>query len=79
MSSDAIATKKKDTIGGFDKWEIESAFDTLVRAKEILGDDKKVDAIRLYADERVKATEEVADQLNLEKTVGKKLKSVFKK
>ncbi len=67
---------KSEKIGGYDKWEISSAFETLESAREILADDKKVGAIRTYAAKRVKATEEVAAQLNLEKTVGKKLKCI---
>lgn len=78
MEGPVMATKKSDKIGGFDKWEIESAFDTLTRAREILKDSKKIAAIKIYAKKRVAATEEVAAQLNLEKTVGKKLSNVFK-
>ncbi len=70
---------KEEKISGFDKWEIESAFRTLTDAKEILADGKKKDAIRIYAAKRVEATKEVADQLKLEKTVSKKLKTAFKK
>lgn len=70
---------KSEKIGGFDKWEISSAFDTLTSAREILKDEKKVAAIRIYAAKRVKATEEVATQLKLEKTVGKRLSKMFGK
>lgn len=68
---------KSEKINGFEKYEIENAFDTLTRAREILKDTKKVAAIKIYAKKRVAATKEVAAQLNLEKTVGKKLSSMF--
>ena len=74
-----IAVSKSEKIGGFDKWEISSAYETLESAKAIMADDKKVAAIRIYAAKRVKATEEVAAQLNLEKTVGKKLSKMYGK
>ncbi len=79
MEGPAMATNKSDKIGGFDKWEISSAYDTLERAREILADNKKVAAIRIYDAKRVKATEEVAAQLNLEETVGNKLSKMYKK
>ncbi len=77
MSED-VATKKSDKIGGFDKWDITSAFRTLEDARAILADDKKVAAIKIYAKERIVATAEVAAQLDLEKTVKSKLSKVFK-
>ncbi len=77
MEGDPVA-KKSDKIGGFDKWDITSAFRTLEDAREILADDKKVAAIKIYAKERLVATAEVAAQLDLEKTVKSKLSKVFK-
>ncbi len=73
-----VTAKKSDKIGGFDKWDIESAFDTLTRAREILADDKKVKAIKIYAAKRISATKEVASQLDLEKSTKKKLSKLFK-
>ncbi len=70
---------KSEKIGGFDKWEISSAYETLESAKAIMADEEKVTAIRIYAAKRMKATEEVATQLNLEKTVGKKLSDMYGK
>ena len=70
---------KSEKIGGYDKWEISNAFETLENAREILADDKKVKAIRLYAVKRMKATEEVAAELNLEKSVKAKLDKMYKK
>ena len=75
----ALVSTESEKIGGFDKWEITNAYDTLEKAREILADDKKIKAIRIYAAKRVKATEEVAAQLNLEKTVGKKLSAMYDK
>ena len=77
MEGIEVSTKKDEMIGGFNKWEITSAYDTLEKAREILADAKKVKAIRIYAAKRVKATEEVAAQLKLEKTVGKKLSDMY--
>ncbi len=74
---DSPVSTESEKIGGFDKWEITSAYDTLEKAREILADAKKVKAIRIYAAKRVKATEEVAAQLKLEKTVGKKLSDMY--
>ena len=76
MGDNPVAIKS-EKIGGFDKWEISSAYETLESAKAIMADAKKVAAIRIYAAKRVKATEEVAAQLNLEKTVGKKLSAMY--
>ena len=76
--SEGTTAKKSDKIGGFDKWDITSAFRTLEDAREILADEKKVAAIRIYAKERLVATAEVAAQLDLEKTVKGKLTKVFK-
>jgi len=78
VSSDAITAKKSDKIGGFDKWDITSAFRTLEDAREILADSKKVAAIKIYAKERLAATAEVAAQLDLEKTVRTKLTKMYK-
>ena len=70
---------KEEKIGGFDKWEIESAYRTLIEAKEILNDKKKVAAVKIYAVKAEEAATEVSAELALEKTVGKKLKETFKK
>ena len=78
MGDDPVSTKS-EKIGGYDKWEISSAYDTLENAREILADEKKIKAIRIYAAKRAKAAEEVAAQLNLEKTVGKKLSVMYGK
>ena len=74
-----IVVSGSEKIGGFEKYEIENAFDTLTRAKELLKDPKKIAAIKIYAAKRVKATEEVAAQLKLEKTVGKGLSKLYEK
>ena len=74
---DAV-TKKSDKIGGFDKWDITSAFRTLEEAREILADKKKIAAIKIYAKKRIAATAEVAAQLDLEKITRSKLSKIFK-
>ncbi|KKN37097.1 hypothetical protein LCGC14_0766870 [marine sediment metagenome] len=70
---------KSEKIGGFDKWEISSAYDTLKEAREILADEKKVAAVRIYAKQAEAAAAEVSKQLNLEKTVGNKLSKMYGK
>ena len=68
---------KEEKIGGIDKWTITSAYNTLKEAREILADEKKVAAIRIYAKQTEAAAAEVSKQLNLEKTVGKKLSKMY--
>lgn len=69
---------KSEKIGGFDRWEISGAYDTLKEAREILADEKKVAAVRIYAKKAEAAAAEVSKQLSLEKTVGKKLSKMYK-
>ena len=68
---------KEEKIGGFEKYQIESAFDTLTRAKEILADAKKVAAIKIYAKKHMAATLAVSAQLDMEKDTEKKLSDLF--
>ena len=65
-----MAEKK---INGFDEWEVKNDLDTLIRAKEIMKDDKKVKAIQQLMKDKNEATDEVA----LELKVSKKLKKVL--
>ncbi len=71
--------EKSEKIGGFDKWEVENAYDTLTRAKEIEKDTKKVAAVKIYAKMREATAKEVSAELKLHKNVDKKLKQVFGK
>lgn len=78
---------KSDKIGGYDRWDVQSDADTLIRAEEIkkkgdkyykvvMGEvQKKADAATLAAGKK----QEAVDQLKLEKKVGEGLKKVFKK
>ena len=70
---------KSEKIGGFDSWEISSAYDTLKEAREILANEKKVAAVRIYAKKAEAAAAEVSKQLSLEKTVDKKLSKMYKR
>jgi len=70
---------KKEQIGGFDKWEVENAYRTLVEAREILNDEKKTAAVKIYAKKAQEAAAEVSAELKLEKTVSKKMKRMFEK
>ncbi len=78
MGGSPVSTKS-EKIGGFDKWKISSAYDTLKEAREILADEKKVAAVKIYAKQAEAAAAEVSKQLNLEKTVGKKLSKMYGK
>ena len=69
---------KSEKIGGFDKWEISSAYDTLKEAREILANKKKVAAVRIYAKKAEAAAAEVSKQLSLEKNVDKKLSKMYR-
>jgi len=64
-------TEKK--INGLDEWEVKNDLDTLIRAKEIMDDSKKVKAIQQLIVDKKEATDEVA----LELKVAKKLKKVL--
>ncbi len=74
-----LVSTESEKIGGFDKWEISSAYDTLKEAREILANEKKVAAVRIYAKKAEAAAAEVSKQLSLEKTVGKKLTTMYGK
>lgn len=65
-----MANKK---INGFDEWEIKGALDTLIQAKEIMDDPKKVKAVQQLMADKKEATDEVARELK----VSKKLKKVL--
>lgn len=78
MEVSPVSTKS-EKIGGFDKWEISSAYDTLKEAREILADKKKVAAVKIYAKKAEAAAAEVSKQLSLEKTVDKKLSHMYGK
>ena len=45
---------KQEKIGGFDKWDVNGWLDTLIRAQEILGNKKKIDAVKLPTDQFIK-------------------------
>lgn len=78
MENSPVSTES-EKIGGFDKWEISSAYDTLKEAREILADKKKVAAVKIYAKKAEAAAAEVSKQLSLEKTVGNKLSKMYRK
>lgn len=53
-----MATRKK-TIGGVDRWEVESALDTLIRAEELKTDKKMMKAVKTESKRRQKALSKV--------------------
>lgn len=71
--SEEIGKMAKKKINGFDEWEIKSALSTLIEAKEIMKDTKKVKAVQKLIADKAKATDEVARELR----VSKKLKKVL--
>lgn len=79
MEGPAMIADKSEKIGEFDKWEISSAYNTLMTAREILANEKKVAAVRIYAKKAEAAAAEVSKQLSLEKTVDKKLSEMYSK
>ena len=72
--SDKVEVEK---INGMDKWEVQSAVDTLIRAEEIKNDSKLLSAVKRLMEEKVKATSEAAAKLKVEQKTSKKLKKVF--
>jgi len=63
----------EEKINGIDKWEVESDLTNLIRAKEIMGDTKRVKAIQQLIQDKTVATNEVVRELK----VAKKLKKVL--
>lgn len=61
---DAVAPKKEKQ-GKFDKWEVESSFDTLMRAEDIKGNSALMKEIAKYAGKKRKVFEKVESLADL--------------
>jgi len=73
MSESTMA--KLETIGGIDKYKVENAYDSLIRAKEIVRDSKLLAAVKVLAKTKVAAASDVAKQLDVKVENG--LKKLF--
>lgn len=58
--------------GKFDKWEIECAVDTLIRASEIQADEEKMKYIRPLLEKKVQGLQKAVSSLSDLKTVRQK-------
>lgn len=68
---------EEEKIGGFDKYEVRRWLDNFIETQEVLGDKKKVAAVKILMAEKSKAVDKVEDLLaktgdRLKKTFGKK-------
>ena len=55
---------KQKKIGGFDEWDVNGWLDTLIRAQEILGNKKKIDAVKIAMTDKAEAVDKVEALLN---------------
>jgi hypothetical protein len=75
--SQVSTLKQPEKINGFEKYEVENALETLIRAREILKDKKKVAAIKKIAVDKNEAVDDVMCQLNMEDRVSDKMRGAF--
>ncbi len=68
---------KSKKIDGYDEWEISSAVDTLIKAKEIQKDEKLLKLVRIELKKRKDAVDDALTEEQVEDKVGKKLKETF--
>lgn len=73
---DAIEPAKPKKIGGYDRWDVESAVDTMRRAAEIKADPK---FLKVVVNEMNKKADTLEDEANLLVKTSAKLKKVFGK
>lgn len=65
----------QEKVDGFEKYEVEGWYDTLTRAREIMGDKKKLGAVKKIVSKKRKSVEEL--EMELEGKVEGKLKETF--
>lgn len=68
---------KEEKIAGVDKWQVESDLRTLIDARKILKDGKRVKAVRQLMKIQAKATDEVEAQL--QSKTSQRMKKTFNK
>lgn len=76
MTSAAIETARPKKIGGYDRWDVESAVDTMRRAAEIEKDPK---FLAVVVKEMNTEADKLEDKAKLLVTTSAKLKKVFGK
>ena len=64
---------KEEQIGGFDKYDVQRWLDELIQTQEVLGDKKKVAAVKILMAKRVSAVDKAGELL--EKTKGRMKKA----
>ena len=74
--SSAVETATSKKIGGYDKWDVSSAVDTMRRAAEIEKDPK---FLKVVVAEMNKEADKLEDKAKLLVTTSAKLKKVFGK
>ena len=74
---DCYPDDKSKKIDGYDEWEISSAVDTLIKAKEIQKDEKLLKLVRIELKKRKDAVDDALTEEQVEDKVGKKLKETF--
>jgi len=60
VTGEVVGDKEETKERGYDKWELEDAARTLVRAEEIKSDKKLMDALGPYLDKQVGAYKSIA-------------------
>ena len=73
MASGSPEMVKEEQIGGFDKYEVQRWLDELIQTQEVLGDKKKVAAVKILMAKRVSAVDKAGELL--EKTKGRMKKA----
>lgn len=74
--SDAVESERPKKIGGYDRWEVTSAVDSLRRAEEIKADPKFLEVVLGEMDRKAAKLEKTSDLLRKTK---KQLGKVFGK
>ena len=73
MMPDAISPDRPKKIGGYDRWEVTGAVDTMKRAAEIKADPK---FLAVVIGEMNRESDKLEGEAKLLKKVGKKLKAI---
>ena len=77
MGGAPVKMAKEEKIAGRDRWEVESDLRTLIDARKILKDGKRVVAVKELMKIQAKATDEVEAQL--QSKTSQRMKKTFKK
>ena len=77
MCEPCCEVDKVKKIEGYDKWDIESAAESLTRAKEIVADTKLHSLAIAHIANKIEQEQKVLQGENVEDKVRKKMKSTF--